>query len=169
MTCNFDGTATPSSLHAPIEAGGQTHTNYTNPSYYSLPDDWQYTGPMFAYMAACPGDSCEGFDGSGAVWPGYTVTIPKNLKPGNYLIRHEAIQMRSRTPMFSPDCAQLAVSGEGTALRGEEYLVSFPGAYSLEDPGLTIADSGISVDAPLQPKWNTTVYAFPGPAVWHGE
>lgn len=165
MTCNYDGAASLSPLHAPIKAGGEIFTNWTNPSYYSWPDDWQHTvGPMFAYMAACPGESCEGFDGSGAVWfkidqqgltpdapdlrgmweqrpainqnwnerEGYTVTIPKNLKPGNYLIRHEVIMLVSVQAQIYPSCAQLSVSGDGAAVPGDEYLVSFPGAYSPE-------------------------------------
>lgn len=134
------------------------------------PDSWHHAnGPLLTYLAACPGDSCEGFDGSGDVWfkidqlgllptatdlrgpwwqrelvladgtaqEGYTVTIPKNLKPGNYLIRTELIMMASRPPQIYPECAQITVTGDGTELPGEEYLVSFPGAYA--DSGKTIA------------------------------
>ena len=118
-------------------------------------------------MAACPGETCEGFDGSGAVWfkiaqygleanapnlegpwkqwlmignvnnepqssTGFTVTIPKNLKAGNYLIRHEVIMLASGKDLgaqFYPECAQLTVTGGGDAFPSDEYLVSFPGAY----------------------------------------
>jgi hypothetical protein len=113
-------------------------------------------------MAACPGDTCEGFDGKGAVWfkiaqvglqpeaqdlrgpwwqgpymlsgsrvpPGWTLTIPKNLKAGNYLIRHEVIMTASHPAQVYPECAQLTVTGNGTKVPNVEDLVSFPGAYS---------------------------------------
>lgn len=63
---------------------------------------------------------------------GWSLRIPKNLKPGNYLIRHEIIMIELFPPQHYPECAQLTVTGEGDALPGEEYLVSFPGAYSYE-------------------------------------
>ena len=63
---------------------------------------------------------------------GWSITIPKNLKPGNYLIRHEIIMIELMPPQFYPECAHLTVSGEGDKLPAEEFLVSFPGAYSLE-------------------------------------
>jgi len=88
-----------------------------------------------AYMARCPGDSCAGFDGSGAVWfkvaqyglepsaenlggpwyqwdmigylgkPGFVVTIPKNLKAGAYLIRHEVLMLACNPAQFYPECS----------------------------------------------------------------
>jgi hypothetical protein len=63
---------------------------------------------------------------------GWNVTIPKNLKPGNYLIRHEIIMIELMPPQFYPECAHLTVSGDGDKVPGKEYLVSFPGAYSLD-------------------------------------
>jgi hypothetical protein len=130
-----------------------------------FPNVWPHSiGPILAYMAACPGDSCEGFDGSGDVWfkigqvglspeaedlrgpwqqggllqpgaagtPGYTVAIPKNLKSGKYLIRHEVIMLASRPPQFYIECAQLSITGNGTASPSGDYLASFPGAYKDE-------------------------------------
>ncbi|RDL42041.1 Uncharacterized protein BP5553_02020 [Venustampulla echinocandica] len=203
MTCNYDGTATPSSLHAPIEAGSNITAHWDNFMPNVWPDGWHHAdGPLFAYMAACPGDSCEGFDGSGAVWfkinqlglkpdaqdlrgpwiqgdlllsgnrvpPGYTVTIPKNLKPGKYLIRHEIIMVASIPAQIYPDCAQLTVTGEGTMFPDHDYLVSFPGAYSATDPGIAMADWVMTGGgSPIKPEWKTTDYPFPGPAVWTGE
>lgn len=118
-------------------------------------------------MARCPGSSCEGFTGLGAVWfkiaqfglepsapnlegpwhqwamignvdnnpsssPGFAVTIPKHLKEGAYLIRHEVIMLASGKELgaqFYPECAQLMVQGEGEEEPGSEDLVAFPGAY----------------------------------------
>ena len=59
----------------------------------------------------------------------YTVTIPKNLKPGKYLIRTEVIMTASNPAQIYPECAQIEVLGDGTAEPSEEFLVSFPGAY----------------------------------------
>lgn len=119
------------------------------------------TGPLLAYMANCNGP-CDQFDPEGKkVWfkiyesglkeggkidvgsslgwdqfqfanKGWSIRIPKNLKPGNYLIRHEIIMIELMPPQFYPECAQLTVTGDGDKLPGEDYLVSFPGAYSLD-------------------------------------
>lgn len=165
MTCNWDGTATASSLHAPIRAGNNVTAHWDNFMPDVFPNVWPHSiGPILAYMAACPGDSCEGFDGSGDVWfkidqvglspeavdlrgpwqqggllqpgagpaPGYTVAIPKNLKPGKYLIRHEVIMLASRPPQFYIECAQLSITGNGTASPSGDYLASFPGTYTAE-------------------------------------
>ncbi|OBT64607.1 hypothetical protein VE03_06381 [Pseudogymnoascus sp. 23342-1-I1] len=172
MTCNWDGTATASSLHAPILAGNNITAHWDNFMPDVFPNVWPHSiGPILAYMAACPGDSCEGFDGSGDVWfkigqlglspeaedlrgpwqqggllqpgavsaPGYTVAIPKNLKPGKYLIRHEVIMLASRPPQFYIECAQLSITGNGTATPSSDYLASFPGTYKDEDPGLAMS------------------------------
>jgi hypothetical protein len=63
---------------------------------------------------------------------GWSVRVPKNLRPGNYLIRHEIIMIELWPPQHYPNCAQLTVTGEGDAFPGEEYLVGFPGAYSYD-------------------------------------
>ena len=68
---------------------------------------------------------------------GFDVTIPKDLKPGNYLIRHEAWNLEASWQSF-PACAQLEVSGSGTKTPSEEYLVQFPGAYTEDEPGVWI-------------------------------
>lgn len=71
----------------------------------------------------------------GGSWPrqdGWSVMIPKSLKPGNYLIRHEIIMIELMPPQWYPQCAQLTVTGEGDKLPSEDYLVSFPGAYSMD-------------------------------------
>ncbi|KFY36120.1 hypothetical protein V494_05302 [Pseudogymnoascus sp. VKM F-4513 (FW-928)] len=203
MTCNWDGASTASSLHAPIRAGNNITAYWDNYMPDVFPNVWPHSiGPVLAYMAACPGDSCEGFDGSGDVWfkigqvglspeaedlrgpwqqggllqpgefpaPGYTVAIPKNLKPGKYLIRHEVIMLASRPPQFYIECAQLSITGNGTASPSGDYLASFPGAYSDEDPGLAMSQWWMGPNgSPFQPEWNTTEYPFPGPEVWSGQ
>jgi cellulase len=61
----------------------------------------------------------------------WTLEIPKTLKPGNYLIRHELIVIHSLPIQYYMECAQLTVTGHGRSLPGPEYLVKFPGAYNM--------------------------------------
>lgn len=65
-------------------------------------------------------------------------TIPANLKPGKYLIRHEAIALHGSASeggaQFYPNCMQLLVSGDGTEL--PDATVNFPGAYGKRDKGI---------------------------------
>lgn len=70
--------------------------------------------------------------------------IPDNLKPGHYLIRAEMVGLHegdvswvsnpSRGAQFYPDCVQVEVTGNGTVELPAG--VSFPGAYSYDDPGV---------------------------------
>ncbi|KAF2117457.1 glycosyl hydrolase family 61-domain-containing protein [Lophiotrema nucula] len=71
---------------------------------------------------------------------GWIVKIPKSLKSGNYLIRHEILGLESDCPHLYPQCAQLNVTGTGieTKAPGMEYLVKFPGAYRPSDLGLNV-------------------------------
>jgi hypothetical protein len=140
------------------------------------------TGPMLTYMASCGSSSCDQFDPAQAKWfkirqvgrkngnPQWvqqdvfdggvdTVTIPSNLAPGNYLVRHEIIALHLATQRggaeFYPGCAQVRIGGSQTGKPSESELVSFPGAYSDDDPG--IYDPSV---------YNTRVaYVFPGPRV----
>lgn len=71
---------------------------------------------------------------------GYNYTIPACLKPGYYLVRHEIVALHSAWAMngaqFYPSCHQLNVSGAGNVV--PTNLVSFPGAYRADDPGIFI-------------------------------
>jgi hypothetical protein len=71
-----------------------------------------------------PGKDFMGKDG----WP---VTIPKTLKPGNYMLRHEVMMIELMPVQIYTQCAHLTISGEGTSFPTEEYLVRFPGAYKI--------------------------------------
>jgi len=88
-----------------------------------------------------------------------TAQIPSNLAPGNYMIRHEIIALHLATSFngaeFYPGCAQLRVGGSQTGVPKDSDLVSLPGAYSDNDPGIfdpTVFD-------------NNAKYVFPGPAI----
>ncbi|KAF2035251.1 hypothetical protein EK21DRAFT_55134 [Setomelanomma holmii] len=142
---------------------------------------------VIVYMAKCPG-SCDSFDGSGKVWfkidqeglvsgtqnagiwAGDTIldtlvwtsTIPATLAPGNYLIRHELLAVhQANNPQFYPECAQFAVTGSGTVTPPAAALVSFPGAYVGNEPGIAFNIDSASAMV-------LTNYTVPGPAVWDG-
>ena len=136
---------------------------------------------MFAYLAKCEGTTCDKFDSSEAKWfkinqvgqksnsatwfqqdimngGVYSVDLPSNLAAGDYLIRHEIIGLHLADTVggaeYYPSCTQIRVGGDGTGAPSD--TVSFPGAYSDNDPGL-VGDNFFSV---LGSK-----YKFPGPAV----
>ncbi|KAF6810794.1 glycoside hydrolase family 61 protein [Colletotrichum sojae] len=66
--------------------------------------------------------------------------IPRNLKPGNYLIRHELLALhQAHTPQFYAECAQIVVEGSGTAQPPSSVLKSIPGYAPQNDPGITVS------------------------------
>jgi len=140
------------------------------------------TGPMLTYMASCGSTTCDQFNATQARWFKIhqvgrqdgsalwyqqvlydggvdNVTIPSNLAPGNYLVRHEIIALHLATEPgmaeFYPACSQLSVGGSQTGQPNDNELVSFPGAYRDSDPGIYDPN----VFDPSVP------YVFPGPNV----
>jgi len=178
LSCNTNGNALASQLSATVPAG----TSVT--AYWNA---WPHTiGPVMVYMAKCSG-SCTSATTSSLSWfkidqaglisgtlttgtwaqgqlvannNSWTSTIPATLAPGEYIIRHELLAIHtSNQPQFYPECAQLVITGSGTASPASSYLVKFPGGYKASDPGVTI-------DIYSQP--TVTNYTIPGPAVWRG-
>ncbi|KAF2469642.1 cel1 protein precursor [Lindgomyces ingoldianus] len=167
-------------LTATIAAGSDIKAHWTQ---------WTHRpASVLVYMAKCPSSGCNSWDGAGkswfkinqqglvsgtenaGIWAGdtildtlnWTVTVPASLSAGEYLIRHELIAVhQANNPQFYPECAQLTVTGSGTANPPASYLVSFPGAYSATDPGIAF---NIDSDAAKA----ATSYPLPGPAVWDG-
>ncbi|KAI0309010.1 glycosyl hydrolase family 61-domain-containing protein, partial [Amylostereum chailletii] len=85
------------------------------------------------------------------------VTLPADLKAGNYLFRSEIIALhladKKGGAEFYPGCAQLQVTGDGAGVPAS--TVALPGAYSDTDPGIfdpSVFDQGAK-------------YTFPGPAL----
>ncbi|KAI0688486.1 glycosyl hydrolase family 61-domain-containing protein [Cerioporus squamosus] len=135
-------------------------------------------GPLLTYMASCGSAGCKSFDHSQAEWfkieedglrsdgtwamqdlyegKSATVTLPPNIKAGEYLIRHELIALHTAATVggaeFYPACAQLSVGGSQTGTPNE--TVSFPGAYTDRDAGILIDAYDMTGD-----------YPFPGPAI----
>ncbi|KAG6914696.1 hypothetical protein DXG01_015881, partial [Tephrocybe rancida] len=89
-----------------------------------------------------------------------SVMLPRTLAAGNYLIRHEIIALHDADkPLraeFYPSCAQLSVSGDQTGIPLEAELVSFPGAYSDDDPGILCKND-------IQ--FSTEKHPLPGPKI----
>ena len=87
------------------------------------------------------------------------ITIPSNLAPGNYLIRHECINLQfahlgAGRAEFYPGCSQIRIGGSQTGQPTDNELVRLPGAYHDDDPGL-YNPSGFSLNE----------YVFPGPEI----
>lgn len=68
----------------------------------------------------------------------YSFKIPQNVPDGQYLLRIEHIGVHNAAnyagAQFFVACAQIKVTGGGNGTPGP--LVSFPGAYSNNDPGI---------------------------------
>jgi Auxiliary Activity family 9 (formerly GH61) len=85
------------------------------------------------------------------------VTLPDDVSPGGYLVRHEIIALQLAVSVggaeFYPSCTQILVGGSKTGTPNQ--TVSFPGAYNDNDPGIydpNVYDPG-------------SPYVFPGPPV----
>ncbi|KAK0649970.1 glycoside hydrolase [Cercophora newfieldiana] len=139
-------------------------------------------GPVSFYMARAP-DSADlnTWDGSGQVWakvavidavksgsgwewPAYNkqivdFTIPKSIPDGKYLVRVESIALHQAQSaggaQIYVSCAQVQVTGGGSGTPSP--LVSIPGAYRANDPGLIWSYYPVK-----------TQYTAPGPKVWEG-
>jgi len=124
------------------------------------------TGPMMTYLASCDSTTCDKFDSTTARWfkidqvgqdgkGGWfqqqimngglsNATLPDNLAPGEYLVRHEIIALHLALTRgkaeFYPSCQQIRVGGSGTGVPSSDQLLSFPGAYSDDDPGIFTPD-----------------------------
>ncbi|KAI1328701.1 lytic polysaccharide monooxygenase [Xylariaceae sp. FL0255] len=174
MTCN-GGTSAP--IYATMAAGDNITAVWAQ---------WTHQqGPVMVWMYACPNgfSDCDGksdgwfkidqlgFYGTGSLdstdWGTaiveatlkWTSTIPKNLKAGFYLIRHELLALhQADTPQFYPECAQLQITGSGTGVPSGSSLTPIPAYASADSPS-------IMVDIYTG---NLTSYTCPGPDVWTG-
>lgn len=90
----------------------------------------------------------------------WTSTIPAGLAPGNYLIRHELIALhQANAPQFYPECAQITITGSGTAQPDASYKAAIPGYCKASDPNIRV---------PINDHSRPQTYVVPGPAVWRG-
>ena len=69
----------------------------------------------------------------------YTVTIPSDIAPGQYLLRAETIALHTASQpggaQFYMSCYQVEITGGGSA---KPPTVKIPGAYSASDPGILV-------------------------------
>lgn len=83
------------------------------------------------------------------------VTIPNDLKAGNYLIRHEIIALHIADSYYGAEfyagCAQLKVGGSQKDVPTDDELLSFPGSYTNDDPGIFVPNifNGDNKDYPF--------------------
>ena len=64
-----------------------------------------------------------------------TVTIPNNLKSGNYLVRHELISLQNSVSLggaeYYPSCLQVTISGDASGVPDTTYDLSRLGGFFL--------------------------------------
>ncbi|KAF4579707.1 Esterase/lipase/thioesterase [Pleurotus pulmonarius] len=177
ITCSIGNSfLPPGPITATVAAGGTVQM---------LWNTWPigHYGPVLNYMAKCPGD-CSVWKGdtgtpwfktqqdvySNGVWASdvlaqsnftYTVKIPSNITPGNYLLRHENLALHGGANLggaqFYPVCVQLTVTGGGSL---NPSGLGFPGAYSATDPGIHFN--------PYQGEAANQAYVPPGGPVYPG-
>ncbi|KAG8984725.1 Esterase/lipase/thioesterase [Tulasnella sp. JGI-2019a] len=175
----------PAPLYATAAAGSSVFLQWT---------EWPDThfGPVITYMAKVPSGTnvTTWLPGTAAVWfkvdeaglyadgtwaangklidqgSSWTFTIPAQLAPGQYIIRHEIIALHSSYTypgaQSYPSCIQIQVTGSGTVTPSGSNLVAFPGnAYTSTTPGLVYSI------------WNpnslaNVSYPIPGPPLYFG-
>ncbi|KAF1831295.1 glycoside hydrolase family 61 protein-like protein [Decorospora gaudefroyi] len=99
------------------------------------------------------------WDGSPSLW---SEMVPRGLRAGRYLVRHEIISLHSANkPQFYPECAHLEVSSDGDEYPTQEYMVKIPGVWNMDQPEINIDIYSPDVS-------DLTVYNIPGPPVWTG-
>ncbi|TRM68648.1 glycoside hydrolase family 61 protein [Schizophyllum amplum] len=173
MTC-YTSVTKATATTAEVAAGSSVSIKANGPMYHA--------GIVNVYMADAGGNATS-YDGSGQKWfkvydmppvtdggssisfPGadidtITFTIPKSLPSGEYLIRAEHVALHAASEFggaqFYLSCAQVKVTGGGSGSPGP--LVSIPGVYTGNEPGLKI-----NIYSPIPAN-----YTMPGPAVWSG-
>ena len=167
--------ATPGQAYVPVTAGSAIQLQWN-----TWPES--HKGPVINYIAACNGE-CTSANKASLSWakisqgglvsgsnPGTwvtdqlirnnntgTVTIPSNLAPGNYVLRHEIIALHAagqpNGAQAYPQCINLRVTGSGTARPS-----GVPGTslYRANDQGIQFN---------LYTSFSS--YPIPGPQLWN--
>ncbi|KAF1810235.1 glycoside hydrolase, partial [Eremomyces bilateralis CBS 781.70] len=159
-------------LYVPVKAGSEIQLQWN-----TWPES--HHGPVLDYLADCAGDcttvqkSALKFFKIDAVGlsPGkwgadellannntWGVTIPSDIKPGKYVLRHEIIALhsagQSNGAQNYPQCVNLDISGSGSATPEGVVATSL---YKATDPGITV-----------NIYQNLKDYTIPGPAPYKG-
>jgi hypothetical protein len=94
-----------------------------------------------------------------------SVTLPKSLPSGEYLLRVEHVALHTagsaNGAQFYLSCAQINVQNGGSG--SPSPLVSFPGAYKNTDAGKQQSDCGIALTETdiFKVFWSTSTTLFP--------
>ncbi|KAF2664389.1 hypothetical protein BT63DRAFT_444113 [Microthyrium microscopicum] len=185
ITCRAN--ATSPALTAVARAGSQMEFQW---SYWPK----NHKGPLITYMARLDDPTQRvqdlsffkidqsGYNRTTHTWASdtlikqdntWSLTIPSNIKPGTYVIRHELIALQSAIPgnqvgagktagaQFYPTCVNVEVIGNGSAIPAG---VKLPGAYSSTDPGILY-----NLYYAYQDLIGPNFYVIPGPPLYHGE
>ncbi|EPS40687.1 hypothetical protein H072_5441 [Dactylellina haptotyla CBS 200.50] len=168
VTCNRG--AKPAKLVAKAPAGSKIVFKWSK---------WfdDHKGPIITYLADCGGDCTKAkgpdlnwfkVDEAGlinGVWATdilmkqdktWTIQLPKKIKNGQYLMRHEMIALhladKPNGAQFYPSCSNIEITG-GTG-EASPPTVKFPSAYQTNDPSILLSIKGINS------------YRIPGPACY---
>ncbi|KAF4545678.1 Glycoside hydrolase family 61 [Lasiodiplodia theobromae] len=189
FACNSGFSSPVSSTVIDIPAGAQVGAQYQHliggPQGSNDPDNpiaASHKGPIIVYLAEVDDAAAASPDGlewfkiyeeglSSGHWgvdtllenDGWaTFTMPSCVASGQYLMRVEVIALHGAYSQggaqFYMSCAQINVTGGGSKTG---QTVSFPGAYSANDPGILINIYGASG----QPDNGGNAYQIPGPSV----
>lgn len=173
--------ATPADLYVDVVAGDTCTIQWTE-----WPES--HHGPVISYLGACNGDCTQAdlnevewvkvqavgqtavgkTNSDSGVWGADllraagnqgTVTIPKSIKAGNYLCRHEIIALMGAVNVGKaqnyPNCINFRISGDGTdPLASGTKGVDL---YTPTDPGIKVSIYG-----------TTLKYQIPGPPLYNG-
>ncbi|KAH9919785.1 glycosyl hydrolase family 61-domain-containing protein [Epithele typhae] len=126
----------PAEIVAPANSGSTAASQWSGGAGQKRPYN---TGPLMTYMASC-GDIGKKSDGK--TWlhadimngESFIITLPNNLTPGEYLIRHEVIALHLAVIEFYSSYTQARIGGSGNGT--PNGTVTFLGAYSDTDPGI---------------------------------
>jgi cellulase len=172
---NCHKSATAGRLYAEVAAGSTIQIPWN-----TWPDT--HKGPIINYIAPCNGDCSTLTPGSlrwskisqgGLLKPGgnghwvtddlitngftSSLTIPRNLKAGNYVLRHEIIALHAagndNGAQFYPQCLNLKVTGSGSV--APSGGVAGTSLYKRNDAGVLFSLYT-----------NPQSYPIPGPALW---
>ncbi|KAK0738897.1 glycosyl hydrolase family 61-domain-containing protein [Schizothecium vesticola] len=143
-----------------LECFIQTTINATVPAGGKVAAVWQQwthsQGPILVWLYKCY-DAFSSYTGDGAGWlkideagfhgDGVKIvgggkwesTIPQDLAPGNYLMRHELVALhQANNPQFYPECAQIVLTESGTAKPDSSYKAAIPGYCNQSDSNIKV-------------------------------
>ncbi|KAJ1890252.1 hypothetical protein LPJ66_007589 [Kickxella alabastrina] len=176
MRCRPGNQSPSATAICPVKAGSEMGVEWHHSS--KTPTDniisQSHRGPCLIYMARMdqPIDGNvwfkvyeEAYDESTKEWCTDKIrrnkgvlkfTIPADIESGDYLLRTEIIALhgaqRRGYAQFFPNCAQVSVTGGGSA-KPKGYKI--PGIYTADDPGIFVNYRKVNVN-----------YVIPGPPVY---